>query len=102
MDYSTHDADAEPATYTTQVDWSGDETPSYVAVSLVADAEDVRPIDLEPLHSTIDPDALDQLFVPTNGGDERTDGYIAFVFEGYHVTVYGDGEVSATEVSYRD
>lgn len=102
MDHSTHDADTDAATYTTQIDWSNDETPSHAVVALVADAESVRPVDLEPLHGTIDPDALDRLFAPTNSGDDRTDGYVAFVFEGYHVTIHGDGEVVAKPVADRE
>lgn len=102
MDNPTHDADHDPETYTTQLDWSTEETPSHAVVSLVAEAEDVRPIDLAPLHDTVDPDALDRLFAPTSTESSRTDGYIAFVFEGYHVTVHGDGEVVAKAVSYRE
>jgi hypothetical protein len=99
MDNPTHDTDHSPETHTIQLDWSTEETPSHAVVSLVADAKDVRPIDLTPLHETVDPDALDRLFAPTTGGS-RTDGYIAFVFEGYHVTVHGDGEVIAKAGPY--
>lgn len=98
MDYATHDADSEPTIHTTRVDWNSAQTPSSAVVDLVADAENVRPIDLAPLHGTVDPDALDRLFTPTPAGYERKDGYIVFVFEGYHVTIHGDGEITAKTV----
>jgi hypothetical protein len=97
MEDSTHDAECDATTYTTQVDWNS-RPPSNAVVSLVADAEGVEPIDLEPLHSTIDPGALDRLFAPTNTETDRTSGHVAFAFEGYHVTIHGDGEITAKAV----
>ncbi len=98
MEDTTHDADCDSPTYTSQVDWSAERPPSSVVVSLVADVEDVHPVELEPLHSTIDPGALDRLFAPTTVETDRTNGHVAFAFEGYHVTIHGDGEVTAKAI----
>jgi hypothetical protein len=80
-------------TFSTIHDW-GDDTPiSTVIVRLVAELEDVGPTDLDPLHDFVDPDALDRLVAPKRDGTPRTGAHVSFRFEGYHVTVRGDGEV---------
>lgn len=67
---------------------------SQSVVEAVADAEGVAPEDLEPpLYEVIDPEALERVFAPTASGARR-DGRIEFVYNGYDVTVRGDGRVS--------
>lgn len=62
-------------------------------VEKVAEVEDVDPLELTPpLYDVIDPDALDKLFasMPTAG---RMEGQVTFSYNGYEVTVCGDGHV---------
>lgn len=63
-------------------------------VEKVADVAGVDPSELTPsLYDAIDPDALDQIFATTATAD-RTAGQVTFPYNGYEVTVYGDGYVS--------
>jgi hypothetical protein len=68
-------------------------TPAERVVRVVADEADVDPLDLPPLYSTIDTDALDTVIdtVPT--------GSVQFRYAGYYVTVEGDGSVEVTDNS---
>lgn len=70
---------------------------SQSVVEAVADAEGVDPLELSPpLYEVIDPDALDRVFAvtPANG---RMDGQLTFLYNGYEVTVCGDGYVTVEE-----
>lgn len=69
---------------------------SHGVVTAVADAKDVDPVDLRPLHDVIDPDALEALFDETDGSRLRT-GHVAFDYEGFLVQVEDDGAVTVTE-----
>lgn len=63
-------------------------------VERIAEVEDVDPFErTPPLYEVIDPDALDQIFAatPTAG---RMEGQVTFPYNGYEVTVCGDGYVS--------
>jgi hypothetical protein len=51
-------------------------------VDLVADAAGVDAVDLDPLYSSVDPDALDSLLGPGV--------HVAFRYAGFEVTVHGD------------
>lgn len=58
----------------------------------VAEAEGIDPIDLPPLYSVVDPDALEALFQPrTELGDPTA--RVVFTYNGYEVTVDADGTV---------
>lgn len=72
-------------------DPGSDASLSVVLVKAIAELADVDPLELEPLHETIDPETLNE-FV---GTDELPDveGTVTFVFEGYDVTVYASGLV---------
>ncbi len=48
------------------------------------------------LADSIDPDALDRVFSPPGSGTAGGDCHVAFVVEGYRVTVYGNGEIVIT------
>ncbi|MFB9809362.1 HalOD1 output domain-containing protein [Haladaptatus pallidirubidus] len=48
----------------------------------------------ERLADRINTDALNELFQPLADGTPRTDGYVSFGFEGYFVTVSGDGVIT--------
>ena len=66
-------------------------------LTAVAEQEDTSPTALEPLYDVIDPDALNRLFAPTNGGEARTLGRVVFSYCGYEVTVSSDSSVCVEE-----
>lgn len=70
-------------------------TPSERVVDAVAEAEDVDPIELDPLYAAVDPDALDAVIRSQREGPitPRTSTLVRFDYQGYHVTVTGDGAV---------
>ncbi|MFC6826638.1 HalOD1 output domain-containing protein [Halopelagius fulvigenes] len=85
-----HDA---TATYRMEYDLSAD-APQEVVVRAVAALEGCSPLDLEPLHAAIDPDALDRLFAPTNVGRHLGDGTVTFGYQGYEVTLHSYGVIA--------
>lgn len=66
----------------------------FTIVSRIADEEGVDPVALDPLHSTIDTDALESLVA----GDDAQPLRIDFQYHGYHVTVWGDGQIDVDQV----
>lgn len=71
--------------------------PSQIVVDRIAELEESSPVDLPPLFSAIDPDALDALFCSRATEDSRSPGHVRFSYSGYDVRVRGDGDVSVTE-----
>ncbi|MBZ6496775.1 HalOD1 output domain-containing protein [Natrinema longum] len=65
-------------------------TPVNAVVSAVATATGIDSLELPPLYETIDPDALNALFL-SGPGDPGT--RTRFRYAGYGVTVQGDGTV---------
>lgn len=63
-------------------------------VSRVADEEGVDPFELDPLHSTVDTDALEALV----DGDGTRDLRVDFQYHGYEVSVRGDGGVDVARM----
>lgn len=57
-------------------------------VKEVAQVKDVDPLDLAPLLDVVDPDALNNLVTNSTKGVE-----VIFMYEGYRVSVQGDGQV---------
>ncbi|WP_368407736.1 HalOD1 output domain-containing protein [Halorussus amylolyticus] len=53
---------------------------------------DADPVELNPLHSTVDPDALDALICVRTGTDG--DIHVTFAHEDHAITVYSYGVVS--------
>lgn len=71
---------------------------SQLVIETVADAEGVDPIALQPLYSTIDPDALDALFQPQlRPASDPSVGEVQFSYHGYTVRVTAAGRVNLTE-----
>lgn len=66
---------------------------SQRVVSAVADATNTDPCELEPIFTAIDPESLDSLFEPTNGGASRASGTVTFEYAGCDVTVSADGAI---------
>ena len=71
----------------------GDRSVCQSVVEAVAEAEEVRPEEIDPLYEVVDPDALEELFAPTSTAG-RMEGKVVFTYSGYEVTVCGDGYVS--------
>lgn len=66
---------------------------SETVVFTVADAMNVDPLDLEPLNSVVDPDALDTLF---QSSDRSASVELSFSLGGCDVVVRSEGEVVVT------
>lgn len=68
-------------------------TPASMAiVATLAEVMDVDPVELEPLHASVDPDALDALVRVRNGMDG--DIHVTLTHEGYTITVSSYGVVT--------
>lgn len=63
---------------------------SLAIVNRVAELEDTTPLELPPLHETVDPGALDTLL-------ESEGVTVSFTYYGYHVTVTSGGTIAITE-----
>ena len=68
---------------------------SETVVTAVAEAKGVDPLDLDPLYTVLDPDALNRVFHPT-AGSPPTSMELRFSMAGCQVVVHGDGEVIVT------
>jgi len=73
--------------------FDGDEVaPSMAVIGAVSTVAEKDPLDLEPLHSAIDPDALDAFLADTKGGEG--DIPLRFSVEGYSVSLSSHGCVT--------
>lgn len=69
-------------------------------ITEIAEQEGTDPTKIDPpLYDVLDPDALDSLFVPTKAGRARSGGHVAFIYCGYEVTAFSDGDVRARELT---
>ena len=83
----------ESGTARTQFDQ--EKTPASMAVvATLADIMDTDPVELDPLHSTVDADALDALVRVRNGTNGDT--HVRFTHEGHTITVHSYGVVDVT------
>ena len=84
----------DSATVRTQFDQ--EKTPASMAViAALADIMDADPIELDPLYSTVDPDALDALVRVRLGTDG--DIHVTFTHEDHAITVYSYGVVTISQ-----
>lgn len=83
--------------YVTSYD-PGTRTASEVVVFALAAIAGTEPEEIQPLHETVDPDALDELFAPTIDGRPRASGQVTFTHDGYAVTLGHDGTLSIRSV----
>lgn len=79
-------------------------TPSQAIIEAIAaregvDVTDVEPPAYEPLYAVVNPEALDRLFEPTAG---PTTARVVLEYEGYEITVFGDGRVDVSDRSVTD
>ncbi|MDR5674359.1 HalOD1 output domain-containing protein [Halalkaliarchaeum sp. AArc-GB] len=83
----------ESGTVRTQFDH--EKTPASMAViATLADVMGTDPVELDPLHSTVDPDALDA-FVRVRYGTNG-DSHVTFTHEGHAITVHSYGVITIT------
>lgn len=68
-----------------------DESPSSAIISAVAVASDTDPLEMDPLHATVDPDALDVLLAPRRAA--VGDFHIALEYQGYEVAASSYGSL---------
>lgn len=74
------------------------EVVSEAVVTAVADEIGVEPLDLEPLMTVIEPDALETLIDSMDSSPDEPMDRVSFTYSGCEVTVTGDGAVSVTEL----
>lgn len=67
--------------------------PALAVVRAIADASDVDPTALTPLHEYIDTDALDRLFDESRGNDGPWGRVLGFTVNGWNVFVRDDGRI---------
>ncbi|MFC7212545.1 HalOD1 output domain-containing protein [Saliphagus sp. GCM10025334] len=73
---------------------SSHEQPSLAIVAAIAAVAQRDPLELPPLHSEINTNALDELFSSTANGGQRN-GCLSFSYEGFEVTVFSEGVIEA-------
>lgn len=83
-----------------EFDWSA-APPSTAVVETVAIATDRRPMGLEPLYGSNDPDALDSLIQTTETPSAVGNTTVAFVLDGHEVVVQRDGTAVMRRVESR-
>lgn len=83
----------ETATVRTQFDQEKTSA-SMTVIATLAEAMDADPVELDPLHSTVDPDALNTLVRVRNG--TNGDIHVTFTHEGHRITVHSYGVVTIT------
>lgn len=88
-DFESFDYDADDGAYRVLYD-PEDVAPSTAVISAVAALTDTDPLDIEPLHSAIDPDALD-----TIATDQPAEGdlKVTFNLDSHAVTVKSSGSL---------
>lgn len=79
--------------YVVQYDRLDDEPLSVTVASAVASVTGRDVTELEPLHYTINTDALERLFEPRPNG-LRTGGTVTFEYHDCTVTITADGEIT--------
>lgn len=83
---NTTRSDASSGNSQTRFDWNGFFQPSTAVAEAVATATGREPTELEPIHESIDTDALDKIVTPTDTeGDAPVN--VSFMYEGVEVLV---------------
>lgn len=73
-------------------DTRGSQSVTTAVISTVATRADTDPVDMDPLYSVVDTDALNALFQP------GAEGQVAFTYNGYEIVAHSDGEVNVSPV----
>lgn len=69
--------------------------PSMAVVEVMAHVVDTDPLQLDPLHETIDPESIDRLCTRASHGRRDGDRSIEFTYHGFDVTVKSYGVIEA-------
>lgn len=86
------DDDVSDGAVRAEYDWSSTR-PSTAVIETVATVVDREPTAIEPLHESVDPDALNAL-VRSSGGPTNADTVtVSFVFAEQRVRIHGTGEL---------
>jgi hypothetical protein len=94
IDVEAIEYDHGTATVRTQFDQENT-SPSMAVIATLADVTDADPVELEPLHSTVDPDALDALVRVRHATDG--DVHVTVTHEGHEITVSSYGVVTISQ-----
>jgi hypothetical protein len=73
-------------------DWSGGESLTELVVCSVAAVAGLEPMDVDPISTRVDTDALESLFAVDDA--PAGESAVTFRLNDCRVTVYGDGEVT--------
>ncbi|WP_254543576.1 HalOD1 output domain-containing protein [Halomarina pelagica] len=84
--------DPETGWYCAVHDWKSNDPVSTSVVLALAAVTGRGLTEIVPLSDHLDFDALDRLF-ESLCGVPRTDGHVAFVYDGYRVVVHADGRL---------
>ncbi|MDG5821590.1 HalOD1 output domain-containing protein [Natronococcus sp. A-GB7] len=77
------------------IQFNQERTPASMAViATLADVMDTDPVELDPLHSAVDPDELDALVRVRNETNE--DSHVTFTHDGHVITVHSYGVITIT------
>lgn len=71
-------------------EWDDADAPSHAVITAVAEQLDADPMEIDPIYSVVDPDALDTLFGPDDGEPSPV-GSVEFEHLGYRVVVEAGG-----------
>lgn len=83
--------DRESGTYRARYDQDATAA-SMAVIAAMANVLDVDPVELDPLHYTVDTGALDELVRHRDASNGSVD--VSFTVEGHEVTVFGNGIVT--------
>lgn len=85
---------SEPTRDETSYRTTGDQVAAAV-VEATAEANGTDPLEMEPLYTAVDPDALESL---VGGPPDGVNAMVAFDYEGCRVTIHRGGRIEVDEV----
>lgn len=96
MDSGDFDYDEDTDTYRTSV--SFDDAPSLTVVEAIGVISDETVADIDPLYSSVDPDALDTIFSTIASGEMSGPVCVELTHAGHEVFISSDGRLSVRPV----
>lgn len=88
VDLAYHEASG---LYHTRHDWSSPHSLSTTVTVAVAAVVGTTPLDIESLHRSLNPEALDDLYEPRLDGSPYRPGHVSLSLAGHDVTIHSDG-----------
>lgn len=84
--------DSDTHTYRMCFDWTSEARLSTLLIDTIAAVTNTPATEIGPLYKTVNPDAIEQLFGPTNASQRRhARGRLTFALNEQPVTVHSDG-----------